>query len=82
MKPGAPLLSRYGAISRPYVLERVTSGALVARVYLSASSLLDLAGPQDFITLSVSLWNELADPVFDGVGLDGYKSRANATLLA
>ena len=31
-----------------------------------------------FIPLSVSLWNNLADPVFYGVGLAGFKSRANA----
>ena len=35
-----------------------------------------------FIPLSVSLWNDVADPVFDGVGLAGFKSRANAFLLA
>ena len=35
------------------------------------------AGP-----FSVSLWNDLANPVFDGVGLAGFKSRANASLLA
>ena len=32
--------------------------------------------------LSVSLWNDLSDPVFDGVGLAGFKIRANAFLLA
>ena len=31
---------------------------------------------------SVSLWNDLASPVFYGVGLLGFKSRANAFLLA
>ena len=31
-----------------------------------------------FISLSVSLWNDRADPVIDGVGLAGFKSRANA----
>ena len=31
--------------------------------------------------LSVSLWNDLADPVFDGVGQAGSKSRANAFFL-
>ena len=31
-----------------------------------------------FITLSVSLWNDFGDPVFDGVGLVGFKSRAKA----
>ena len=35
-----------------------------------------------FILFSVSLWNDLASPVFDGVGLAGFKSRANASLLA
>ena len=34
------------------------------------------------IHLSVSLWNDLVDPVFDGVGLAGFKSRSNAFLLA
>ena len=29
-----------------------------------------------FVLLSRSLWNDLADPVFDGVGLAGFKSRA------
>ena len=35
-----------------------------------------------FVPLSVSLWNDLSDPVFDGVGLAGFKSRANAFLSA
>ena len=35
-----------------------------------------------FIPFSVSLWNDLANPVFDGVGLAGFKSRANTFLLA
>ena len=32
-----------------------------------------------FIALSLSLWNDLGDPVFDCVGLAGFKSRANAS---
>ena len=28
------------------------------------------------------LWNDLSDPMFDGVGLAGLKSRANDFLLA
>ena len=32
--------------------------------------------------LSVSLWNDVADLVLDGVGLESFKSRANAFLLA
>ena len=39
------------------------------------------AVPQEFVTISVSLWNDLANPVFYGVGLAGFKSRANASLL-
>ena len=35
-----------------------------------------------FFPITVSLWNDLADPVFDGVGLVAFKSRANAFLLA
>ena len=35
-----------------------------------------------FILLSVSLFNDLADPVFDGVEVAGFESRANAFLLA
>ena len=34
-----------------------------------------------FLLLSVSLWNDLSDPVFDGVGLAGFSGRANAFLL-
>ena len=34
------------------------------------------------IPLSVSLWNYLADPVFNGVGLVGFKNREYAFLLA
>ena len=34
-----------------------------------------------FMPLSVSLWNDLADPVFDGVGLTGNKSMENVFLL-
>ena len=35
-----------------------------------------------FIPFSVSLWNDLSDPVFDGVGLAGFNGRANSFLLA
>ena len=34
-----------------------------------------------FVPLTVSLWNYLNDPVFDGVGHVGFKSRANECLL-
>ena len=51
-------------------------------VYLCATSLQNLAVPQAFVPLSVSLWNDLTDPVFDSVGLAGFMSRANAFLMA
>ena len=35
-----------------------------------------------FVLLSVSLWNDLADPLFNGVGLTGFKSSENVFLLA
>ena len=31
---------------------------------------------------TVFLWNYLADPLFDGMGLADFKSRANAFLLS
>ena len=37
---------------------------------------------RSFVALSVSLWSNLSDHVFDGVGLAGFKSRANTFLLA
>ena len=51
-------------------------------VYLCTTSLQNLAYRRTFVPLSVSLWNDLVDPVFDGVGLAGFKSRANIFLLA
>ena len=35
-----------------------------------------------FMPLAVFLWNDLTNPVFDGVGLAGFKSKANAFSLA
>ena len=68
-----------GTLPVPYVPVRVMRGALIGRtsVYLCGSSLLNLTVLycRTFIPLSVSLWNGLDDPVFDGVGLSGFKSR-------
>ena len=33
-----------------------------------------------YLSLIYLLWNDLGDPVFDGVGLAGFKSRVNAFL--
>ena len=71
-----------GALPGPYLPVRVTGGALVAHRYTYAPHRCrTLQYIRTFIPLSVSLWNDLANPVFDGVGLAGVKSRANALLL-
>ena len=58
-------------------------GALVAHRYTYAPPYCrTLQYCRTFIPFSVSLWNDLANPVFDGVGLVGFKSRANHSLLA
>ena len=67
----------------PYVPVLVTRGTLVAHRFTYAPPRCrTLQYSRIFIPFSVSLWNDLANPVFDGVGLAGFKSRANASLLA
>ena len=66
----------------PYEPVRVTCGALVAHRYSYAPPRCNTSQYRRTFVLSVSLWNDLADPVFDGVGLAGFKSRANAFSLA
>ena len=67
----------------PYVPGRVTRGALVAHRHSFAPPRCRTSHyRRSFVPLSVSFWNDLSDPVFDGVGLVGFKSRANAFLLA
>ena len=62
---------------------RVTRGALVAHRHSFVPPRSRTSQyRRSFVLLSVSLWNDLSDPVFDGVGLAGFKSRANAFLLA
>ena len=70
------------ALPGPYVPVRVTSGALIAHRYTYAlPNCRTLLYCRTFVPLSVSLWNDFADPIFDGVGVAGFKSRANAFLL-
>ena len=72
-----------GALPGPYVPVLVTRSVLVAHWYTYALPCCRaLQYIRTFIPFSVSLWNDLANPVFDGVGLAGFKSRANAFLLA
>ena len=67
-------------LAGPYVPLRVTRGALVAHRYIlrfiHTASLQNLAVQQDFYSpLGVPL-ERSSNPVFDGVGLVGFKSRA------
>ena len=67
----------------PYVSVRVTRGALVAHRYTYAPPRCRTSQySRTFVPLSVSLWNDLADPVLDDVGLAGFKSRANAFFIS
>ena len=53
-------------------------GILIRRLFCCGTwSTAELLFPYQYLQ-----WNDLADPVFDGVGLAGFKSRANAFLLA
>ena len=79
-KPTHPL---YGALLVPYLLVRVTRGAVIAHRFTYAPPHCRTSQyRRTFILLSVSLWNDLNDPVFDGVGLAGFNSKANAFSLA
>ena len=78
-----PLHHLNGALPGPHVPVWVTRGALVAHLYTyTPARCRTLQYSRTFIPFSVSLWNDLANPLFDGVGLSGFKSRANAFLLA
>ena len=78
-----PIHPLSGALPLPYVPARVTRGALVAHMHSFASPRCRTSQyHRTFVPLSVSLWNDLSGPVFDGVGLAGFKSRANAFLWA
>ena len=78
-----PMHPLSGALPLPYVLAHVTPGALVAHRHSFTPPRCNTSQcHRSFVPLSVSLWNDLSDPVFDGVGLVGFQSRANALLLA
>ena len=62
----------------PDIPVRVTRGALITHQYTSAPPCCRTSQYRRiFIALSVSLWNDVGNSVFDGVGLAGFKSRAN-----
>ena len=64
---------------RPVLLE-VLWLLIGTRLRLVAEELVSTVGP--IVPLSVSLWNDHDDFVFDGVGLAGFKSKEYASLLA
>ena len=68
-----------GALPVPYVPVRVTRGALLAHLYIYALPRSSL--PQNFCSLLSVPLERSCWPPFDGVGLEGYKGRANAFLL-
>ena len=71
------------ALPGPYAPVRVTRGALVTHRYIYVPPRCKTSQyRRTFVPLSLSLSNDRADPVFDGVGLADFKSRANAFLLA
>ena len=72
-----------GALPVPYVPVRVTHGAVIAHRFTYAPPRCTTSQyRRTFIPFSVPLWNDHSDHVFDGVELAGFKSRANAFLLA
>ena len=78
-----PIHPLSGSLPLPYVPARVTRGAVVAHRH---SFRPPRCGTSQYhrtcVPLSMSLWNGLSDPVLDGAGLAGFKSIANAFLLA
>ena len=77
-----PMHPLSGALPLPYAPGHVSCGALVAHRQFTPPRCMTSQYHRTFVPLSVSLWNDLGDPVFDGVRLAGFKSRANAFLLA
>ena len=70
------------ALPGPYVPVRVTRRALVTHRYTYAPPRCRTSQyRRTFVPLSVSSWNDLAYPVSDGVGLTGFKSRADAFFI-
>ena len=63
-----PMHPLCGTLPEPYVPVRVTRGAVIAHRHTYAPPRCRTSQyRRTFITLSVSLWNDLGDPVFDGL---------------
>ena len=78
-----PMHHLSGALPCLYVAAPVTRGSLVAHRHSFAPHRCRTSQySRTLLPLSVSLWNDLSDFVFDGVGLAGFKTSSNAFLLA
>ena len=78
-----PMHPLHAALPAPYVPVRVIRSAVIAHRYTHAPPRSRTSQyRRKFIALSGSLCNDLGDSLFDGVGLAGSKSRANAFLFA
>ena len=72
-----PVRPLSGALPLPYVQARVTRGALVANKHSFAPPrCITSQYRRTFVPLSVSLWNDLSDPVFDAVGPPVFQEQA------
>ena len=71
------------ALALSYVVSHVTCGAFVAQ-WRSFTPPCHRTSTYcwTIVPLSVSQWNDLNNPAFDGAGLADNKSRSNALLLA
>ena len=77
-----PMHPLSGALPLLYVSARVTRGHLVAHRHSFANPRCRTSQyRRTFVPISLSLWNDLSCPVFDGVGLAGFKSRANGSFF-
>ena len=88
-----PMHPLCGSLPVPYEPVRVTRCAVIAHLYTYGPPRCRISQySRTFISLSVSLWNDLGDRSWndlgerclwnDGVGLAGFKSRPDAFLLA
>ena len=70
-----------GALPVPYVPVRVTRGTLISHRYTFAPpSCRTSQYRRTFIPLTVSLWNDLVDPVFDGV-IGGFQEQVQCLFV-
>ena len=78
-----PMHPLCGALPVPYVPVQITRGTLITHRYIYEPPCCRTSQYcRTFVSLSVSLQNDLVDPIFDFVRLVGFKSRSNAFLLA